>query len=141
MVILNLKVDSPPFAAAPLQHCQVDLVHQPWDLNQHAILPCRDTELAQIPDELLNLIKRRFPQVVTRLIHLLGQRILGSLQGSRTHIYSSLSGKYSYILVFSYLYSANESSGSKAAELILVFFFCQVQFGLIRKFIVKVFSH
>jgi hypothetical protein len=56
---------------------------------------CRDTELAQIPDELLNLIKRRFPQVVTRLIHLLGQRILGSLQGGRTSIYSfkSLSGQ------------------------------------------------
>lgn len=38
-----------------------------------------DTELAQIPDELLNLIKRKYPQIVTRLIHLLGQRILGSL--------------------------------------------------------------
>ena len=41
----------------------------------------RDSELAQMPDSLLNLIKRKHPQIVTRLIHLLGQRILGNLQG------------------------------------------------------------
>lgn len=40
----------------------------------------RDTELAKIPSELLNVIKRKFPQVVTRLIHLLGQRIIGSMR-------------------------------------------------------------
>ncbi|XP_013380696.1 patatin-like phospholipase domain-containing protein 7, partial [Lingula anatina] len=44
----------------------------------------RDTELAKIPAELLNLIKRKYPQIVTRLIHLLGQRILGSLEHKET---------------------------------------------------------
>ncbi|KAL3874288.1 hypothetical protein ACJMK2_037327 [Sinanodonta woodiana] len=40
----------------------------------------RDTEVAKLPSELLNLIKRKHPQVVTRLIRLLGQRIIGSIQ-------------------------------------------------------------
>lgn len=53
------------------------------------LMAVRDTELAQIPDEMLNLIKKKHPQVVTRLIHLLGQRILGSL-GNQTR-YSALS--------------------------------------------------
>ena len=53
----------------------------------------RDTELAQIPDELLNLIKRKYPQIVTRLIHLLGQRILGSLQ-NKPAIQSALMGQW-----------------------------------------------
>ena len=44
----------------------------------------RDTELAKIPEELLTLIKVKYPQVVTRLIHLLGQRILGNLQNRNT---------------------------------------------------------
>ncbi|XP_074654030.1 patatin-like phospholipase domain-containing protein 6 [Tubulanus polymorphus] len=44
------------------------------------VLAVRDTDLAKLPAELLNVIKRRYPKVVTRLIHLLGQRILGSLQ-------------------------------------------------------------
>ena len=41
----------------------------------------RDTELAKIPDDVLNYIKWRYPQIVTRLIHLLSERILGNLQG------------------------------------------------------------
>ncbi|ESO01829.1 hypothetical protein HELRODRAFT_161000 [Helobdella robusta] len=53
------------------------------------LMAVRDTELAQIPDEMLNLIKKKHPQVVTRLIHLLGQRILGSL-GNQTGVYSTL---------------------------------------------------
>ncbi|KAL8574962.1 hypothetical protein ACOMHN_064494 [Nucella lapillus] len=44
----------------------------------------RDTEVAKIPKELLTLIKVKYPQVVTRLIHLLGQRILGNLQNRNT---------------------------------------------------------
>ena len=44
----------------------------------------RDTELAKMPSGLLNLIKRKYPYIVTRLIHLLGQRILGSLQNQET---------------------------------------------------------
>lgn len=43
----------------------------------HAI---RDSELAKLPEGALNSIKRRYPQVVTRLIHLLGQKILGNMQ-------------------------------------------------------------
>ncbi|XP_076455375.1 patatin-like phospholipase domain-containing protein 7 isoform X2 [Babylonia areolata] len=44
----------------------------------------RDTEVAKIPKELLTLIKLKYPQVVTQLIHLLGQRILGNLQNRNT---------------------------------------------------------
>ncbi|XP_029440375.1 neuropathy target esterase [Rhinatrema bivittatum] len=46
----------------------------------HAV---RDTELAKLPEGTLNNIKRRYPQVVTRLIHLLSQKILGNLQQPR----------------------------------------------------------
>ncbi|XP_064616209.1 patatin-like phospholipase domain-containing protein 7 [Liolophura sinensis] len=48
------------------------------------VMAVRDTELAKVPSELLNLIKKKFPQVVTRLIHLLGKRILGSLHSRTT---------------------------------------------------------
>ncbi|XP_025112163.1 neuropathy target esterase-like isoform X2 [Pomacea canaliculata] len=48
------------------------------------VLAVRDTEVAKIPEELLTLIKMKYPQVVTRLIHLLGQRILGTLQNRNT---------------------------------------------------------
>ncbi|GFN73554.1 LOW QUALITY PROTEIN: neuropathy target esterase sws [Plakobranchus ocellatus] len=44
------------------------------------VLAIRDTEVTKIPSELLSLIKLRYPQVVARLIHLLGTRILGNLQ-------------------------------------------------------------
>jgi len=54
------------------------------------IIAVRDTELAQIPEELLNMIKCKYPQIVTRLIHLLGQRILGSLQ-NKPSVTSALS--------------------------------------------------
>ncbi|XP_061763925.1 patatin-like phospholipase domain-containing protein 7a isoform X2 [Nerophis ophidion] len=39
----------------------------------HAV---RDSELAKLPEGALSSIKRKFPQVVTQLIHLLGQKIL-----------------------------------------------------------------
>ncbi|BFZ05565.1 hypothetical protein BsWGS_08604 [Bradybaena similaris] len=48
------------------------------------VLAVRDTELTKIPSELLNLIKLRYPQVVARLIHLLGTRILGSMRQRHT---------------------------------------------------------
>ncbi|XP_041368737.1 patatin-like phospholipase domain-containing protein 7 [Gigantopelta aegis] len=48
------------------------------------VMAVRDTELAKMPSGLLNLIKRKYPYIVTRLIHLLGQRILGSLQNQNT---------------------------------------------------------
>ncbi|XP_075865281.1 patatin-like phospholipase domain-containing protein 7 isoform X2 [Microcebus murinus] len=53
------------------------LTHQARATTVHAI---RDSELAKLPAGALTSIKRRYPQVVTRLIHLLGEKILGSLQ-------------------------------------------------------------
>uniref|UniRef100_A0A5F8GK29 lysophospholipase n=1 Tax=Monodelphis domestica TaxID=13616 RepID=A0A5F8GK29_MONDO len=53
------------------------LTYQSRATTVHAI---RDSELAKLPGGALNFIKRRYPQVVTRLIHLLGQKILGNLQ-------------------------------------------------------------
>ncbi|XP_032624284.1 patatin-like phospholipase domain-containing protein 6 isoform X9 [Chelonoidis abingdonii] len=53
------------------------LTRQPRATTVHAV---RDTELAKLPEGTLNNIKRRYPQVVTRLIHLLSQKILGNLQ-------------------------------------------------------------
>ncbi|XP_038063814.1 patatin-like phospholipase domain-containing protein 7 isoform X2 [Patiria miniata] len=43
----------------------------------HAI---RDTELAKLPSGMLDLIKRKYPQTVSRLIEILGQRLLGQVQ-------------------------------------------------------------
>ncbi|XP_049821683.1 neuropathy target esterase sws isoform X3 [Aethina tumida] len=42
------------------------------------VIAVRDSELAKLPEGLFNAIKLRFPIVVTRLINLLGHRILGS---------------------------------------------------------------
>ncbi|XP_043970508.1 patatin-like phospholipase domain-containing protein 6 isoform X2 [Gambusia affinis] len=56
------------------------LTKQPRATTVHAV---RDTELVKLPEGALNNIKRRYPQVVTRLIHLLGQKILGNLQRGR----------------------------------------------------------
>uniref|UniRef100_A0A3Q4C0I4 lysophospholipase n=1 Tax=Mola mola TaxID=94237 RepID=A0A3Q4C0I4_MOLML len=56
------------------------LTKQPRATTVHAV---RDTELVKLPEGTLNNIKRRYPQVVTRLIHLLGQKILGNLQHGR----------------------------------------------------------
>ncbi|KAL7980924.1 hypothetical protein Chor_002078 [Crotalus horridus] len=53
------------------------LTHQPRATTVHAV---RDSELAKLPEGALSSIKRKFPQVVTRLIHLLGEKILGNLQ-------------------------------------------------------------
>ncbi|XP_010018425.1 PREDICTED: patatin-like phospholipase domain-containing protein 7 [Nestor notabilis] len=53
------------------------LTNQPRATTVHAV---RDSELAKLPEGALVSIKRKFPQVVTRLIHLLGEKILGSLQ-------------------------------------------------------------
>lgn len=42
------------------------------------VMAVRDSELAKLPEGLFNAIKLRFPVVVTRLINLLGHRILGA---------------------------------------------------------------
>uniref|UniRef100_A0A0A9XBN8 Neuropathy target esterase sws n=1 Tax=Lygus hesperus TaxID=30085 RepID=A0A0A9XBN8_LYGHE len=44
------------------------------------VIAVRDSELAKLPEGLFNAIKMRFPVVVTRLINLLGHRIIGSWQ-------------------------------------------------------------
>jgi len=41
------------------------------------VMAVRDTELAKLPEGLLDAIKLKFPMVVSRLINLLGHRILG----------------------------------------------------------------
>ncbi|XP_030755536.1 neuropathy target esterase sws isoform X3 [Sitophilus oryzae] len=46
------------------------------------VIAVRDSELAKLPEGLFNVIKLKFPIVVTRLINLLGHRILGSWQKS-----------------------------------------------------------
>ncbi|XP_048358181.1 patatin-like phospholipase domain-containing protein 6 isoform X4 [Sphaerodactylus townsendi] len=56
------------------------LTRQARATTVHAV---RDTELAKLPEGTLSNIKRRYPQVVTRLIHLLSQKILGNLQQLR----------------------------------------------------------
>uniref|UniRef100_A0AAY4BI20 lysophospholipase n=1 Tax=Denticeps clupeoides TaxID=299321 RepID=A0AAY4BI20_9TELE len=53
------------------------LTHMNRATTVHAV---RDSELAKLPEGALSSIKRRYPQVVTRLIHLLGQKILGNMQ-------------------------------------------------------------
>ncbi|XP_063787736.1 patatin-like phospholipase domain-containing protein 6 isoform X2 [Pseudophryne corroboree] len=53
------------------------LTHQPRSTSVHAV---RDSELAKVPDGAMSYIKRRYPQVVTRLIHILSHKILGNLQ-------------------------------------------------------------
>ncbi|XP_030636785.1 neuropathy target esterase isoform X1 [Chanos chanos] len=65
------------------------LTRQPRATTVHAV---RDTELVKLPEGTLNNIKRRYPQVVTRLIHLLGQKILGNLQQTRGPFASSALG-------------------------------------------------
>lgn len=44
------------------------------------VLAVRDSELAKLPEGLFDVIKIRYPMVVTRLITLLGHRILGEFR-------------------------------------------------------------
>ncbi len=46
----------------------------------------RDTELAKLPEGLLNAIKLKYPMVVSRLINLLGHRILGMYYFDNIHL-------------------------------------------------------
>ncbi|XP_071856000.1 patatin like phospholipase domain containing sws isoform X1 [Bombus fervidus] len=48
------------------------------------VMAVRDSELAKLPEGLFNVIKLRYPIVVTRLINLLGHRILGTWQQAHT---------------------------------------------------------
>ena len=47
------------------------------NLRSTTVMAVRDTELAKLPEGLLDAIKLKFPMVVSRLINLLGHRILG----------------------------------------------------------------
>ncbi|CAF1025988.1 unnamed protein product, partial [Didymodactylos carnosus] len=53
--------------------------------RQSTTLAIRDTELAVIPTGLLNYIKWRQPQIVSRLINVLSQKIYGTLQNTLTN--------------------------------------------------------
>lgn len=72
------------------------LTHMNRATTVHAV---RDSELAKLPKGALNSIKRRYPQVVTRLIHLLGQKILGNMQ----QVNGPLGGNWKPL--FTYMYS------------------------------------
>uniref|UniRef100_T2MAW3 lysophospholipase n=1 Tax=Hydra vulgaris TaxID=6087 RepID=T2MAW3_HYDVU len=63
------------------------LTHTERTESVHAI---RDTELAQIPEGLLSTIKICYPQVVSRLIQLLGERLITKMKrGSRLNVADS----------------------------------------------------
>ncbi|KAJ8680462.1 hypothetical protein QAD02_016249 [Eretmocerus hayati] len=47
------------------------------------VMAVRDSELAKLPEGLFNVIKLRYPIVVTRLINLLGHRLLGTWKQGR----------------------------------------------------------
>lgn len=51
------------------------LTHHP---RQSGMMAVRDTEVARIPSDLLTYIKRRYPLVVSRLIHLLGRKMFST---------------------------------------------------------------
>ncbi|XP_043274976.1 neuropathy target esterase sws isoform X1 [Venturia canescens] len=53
------------------------------------VMAVRDSELAKLPEGLFNVIKLRYPIVVTRLINLLGHRILGTWQQATVKTSSS----------------------------------------------------
>lgn len=77
------------------------LTHMNRATTVHAV---RDSELAKLPKGALNSIKRRYPQVVTRLIHLLGQKILGNMQ----QVNGPLGGNWTpffYLFFFTYIQS------------------------------------
>ncbi|XP_074028944.1 patatin like phospholipase domain containing sws isoform X5 [Leptinotarsa decemlineata] len=52
------------------------------------VIAVRDSELAKLPEGLFNAIKLRYPIVVTRLINLLGHRILGTWKKSSLSVHS-----------------------------------------------------
>lgn len=54
------------------------------------VMAVRDTELAKLPEGLLDAIKLKFPMVVSRLINLLGHRILGTWQTQSSNFNQAL---------------------------------------------------
>lgn len=86
------------------------LTHMNRATTVHAI---RDSELAKLPEGALNSIKRRYPQVVTRLIHLLGQKILGNMQP----VSRPLAGTYTFYGVLLGCGATLGSSGNSCSNL------------------------
>uniref|UniRef100_A0A7N6BNQ4 lysophospholipase n=1 Tax=Anabas testudineus TaxID=64144 RepID=A0A7N6BNQ4_ANATE len=90
------------------------LTHQNRATTVHAV---RDSELAKLPEGALSSIKRKFPQVVTRLIHLLGQKILQQVNGPLTGVdcveqLNSSSVPVVYSCLFKYALLAQKENGS-----------------------------
>lgn len=52
------------------------------------VVAVRDSELCKVPSSLLNLLKQRFPVVVSRMISLLGHRLLGSWSNNSSNRFS-----------------------------------------------------
>ncbi|XP_045626226.1 neuropathy target esterase sws isoform X2 [Procambarus clarkii] len=50
------------------------------------VMAVRDSELAKLPEGLFNMIKLKYPIVMTRLIKLLGQRLLGSWKATTSRV-------------------------------------------------------
>lgn len=69
------------------------------------VMAVRDSELAKLPEGLFNVIKLRYPIVVTRLINLLGHRILGTWQQAHTKNGNSDTQYISRIFCLHYLYN------------------------------------
>ncbi|XP_031338443.1 neuropathy target esterase sws-like isoform X1 [Photinus pyralis] len=59
------------------------------------VMAVRDSELAKLPEGIFNAIKLRYPIVVTRLINLLGHRILGSWKKPNLNLRTPSSPSYS----------------------------------------------
>lgn len=58
------------------------------------VMAVRDSELAKLPDGLLEAIKVKYPVVVTRLIHLLGHRLLvGNIHSSNVKISTEMGSR------------------------------------------------
>ena len=70
------------------------------------VVAARDSELCRVPSHLLNLLKLRYPRVVSRLISLLGQRLL--MEGARSE-FSTISKNNDVLISENFLASIANS--------------------------------
>lgn len=84
------------------------------------VMAVRDSELAKLPEGLFNAIKLRYPVVVTRLINLLGHRILGMIL--HNYFFSMIEMKLLFEVFKRQLWSKSlvRSFASKEVEVIRV---------------------
>ena len=59
------------------------------------VMAVRDSELCKVPANLLNLLKQKYPVVVSKLISLLGHRLLGTWAGGSSSQQRSSKSKVS----------------------------------------------